>query len=309
MSIMARDLVPLSYRLANALIAFTAYLGKMLWPSSLAVFYPHPGTGVSWPLAAASLVVLAIASLLFFRQRRQRPYLLVGWFWYLGMLVPVIGIAQIGIQAYADRYTYLPLIGPFLMIAWLAGDVLPILPGYGRRALTLAAGAIVSVLAVTAAIQAGHWRDSVALFRHAVIVVPDNWFAYRSLGLALSDEGRPEEAMAVYREALRLRPRDARSHNDLGVELARQGRHQEAIEHYREAIHLWPGFAEVHNNLGNALAMTGQRNEAIEEYNKAIVLRPGWQVPRDNLRMLIERLPRSGQTRTVQSSDISAREQ
>jgi len=295
MSAMEHDLLPFAWRVANALLTYVSYLGKMLWPADLSILYLHPGVSLpGWKIAGSAAALLAV-SVLVMRQFRQRPYLAVGWYWYLGMLFPVIGVVQVGIQAMADRYTYLPLIGTCLMIAWSAGEVADHLGSAAKKALAAAAGAVLAVLLVISTVQAGHWRDSVSLFAHAASIDPGNWFVHRSLGMALSDAGRPADAVEAYRNAITLKPRDARAHNDLGVELAGLGRSEEAALHYREALRLRPDFAEACNNLGNALAMLGRRDEAIEQYRAAIRLRPGWTVARNNLQLLL-----AEQDRTIQ---------
>lgn len=287
MGAMERDLLPLGDRLANAVVAYAGYLGKTIWPSDLAIFYPHPGRTLPWWKVAGASAVLLGALLFGLRQRRSRPFLLIGWLWYLGMLVPVIGLVQVGIQAQADRYAYLPMIGPLIMIAWSAKAARPRTRDHWSMAVSFSSGAVLLILLAITAFQVGHWRNTVSVFQRAVEVAPDNWYAQRSLGSALAKRGLAEEAIDRYQAALRLRPRDSKAHNDLAVELAGRGRHQEAIERYQEALRIRPDFPEALNNLGNALAVTGRHDEAIERYREALGLRPGWTVARNNLQLLL----------------------
>ena len=285
MNLMERELLPFGVRLANALVSYAAYLEKTFWPLSLAFIYPHQGANLSGWKVALSVVVLVSVTLMVVRQFR-RPYLAVGWFWYVGMLVPVIGLVQVGKQAMADRYTYLPLIGIFIMIAWSLKDILSGASALRKKIIAGTAGVVLLVLLIAAIAQASYWRDYPTLLRHATKAVPDNWLAHRMLGNVLSESGSPEEAIAQYRESIRIQPWNSYGHNNLAVELARQGNYLEAIEHYREAIRIRPAYAEAYNNLGNALAALGRRDEAIEQYREAIRLRPGWAVARNNLQLL-----------------------
>lgn len=286
MNLMERELLPLGARLANTAVSYAAYLWKTFWPQSLAFIYPHQGANLSgWKVALSAAVLVSVTSMVL--RRIRRPYLAVGWFWYVGMLVPVIGLVQVGKQAMADRYTYLPLIGIFIMIAWRLQDLVSSAPSPRKKTIAGAAGAVLLVFLIAAIAQASYWRDYPALLRHATKAVPGNWLAHRMLGNVLSERGSPEEAIVQYRVSIRIQPWNAYGHNNLAVELAGQGRHLEAIEHYREAIRIRPDYAEAHNNLGNALAVSGRRVEAIEQYREALGLRPGWTVARDNLQLLL----------------------
>ncbi len=298
MTLMERELLPVGDRLANALVSYVAYVGKTFWPSSLTIFYPHPGRALPWWKITGSAAAFLAVLIVVLRQRKKRPFLAVGWFWYVGMLVPVIGLVQIGMQAMADRYTYLPLIGLFIMVAWSAEDALSLTGVFRKKVMALSAGAVLFSLTALTAVQAGHWRDTITIFRHATSVAPDNWVAHRLLGNALADRGLTDEAIAQYRESIRVQPRNSLAHLNLGVELARQGLHGEAIEHYREAIRIRPKLAEAYNNLGNALAVTGRRDEALERYREAIRLRPGWTVVRGNLELLLAEQESAGRGRS-----------
>jgi tetratricopeptide (TPR) repeat protein len=204
-TIASLEQVSLPDRLGNAALSYVAYLGKAFWPTGLAVFYPHTAGGHGAggvAIAAALLIGISIAA---WQQRRTRPYLGVGWLWYLVTLVPVIGIVQVGSQAMADRYTYLPLIGIALALVWGIADVCARLPGWGKLPVVIAT-LVIALLAATAAAQVRHWRDSEALFRHALAVTRDNHVAHSYLGTALLARGDTAAAIDHYREALRLRP-------------------------------------------------------------------------------------------------------
>jgi Flp pilus assembly protein TadD len=187
----------------------------------------------------------------------------------------------------ADRYTYLPLIGIFIMIAWSFNELVPKGSAHRNKFIAFTAGVVLSALLAAAIVQVSYWRDYPTLLRHATRAMPGNWLAHRMLGNVLAERGFPEEAIAQYRESLRIQPWNSYAHNNLAVELARQGKHQEAIDHYREAIRIRPAYAEAYNNLGNSLATLGRRDEAIEQYREAVRLRPDWTVVRNNLQLLL----------------------
>ncbi len=257
--------IPLGPRLANALVSGAWYLAKTFWPTRLSFFYPHPGALIApYPVALGG-VVLAGVTLLVLLQGRRRPFLSTGWFWYLGTLVPVSGLVQAGPQARADRYTYLPLVGIFLLIAW----GIPSLLGGRRRAL--AAVAVAGVLAVgllgaASRVQAGYWRDSETLFRRALAVTADNWLAHNALGAVLAADNRLDEAREHFREAVRLAPQFWKSHYNYGLALAAAGRYDEAVVQYQEVLRFQHGSAEVHRALGQALEQQGKLPGALEYY-------------------------------------------
>jgi len=279
------DHLPLGARLANALWSYLAYLGHTVWPSGLAVFYPHPGAAISWLKPVLSSVALAAITAAVLRRRRERPYLLAGWLWYLGTLVPVIGLVQVGEQAMADRYTYVPLIGIFVALSWLGWEAL------GRRDGRLAAAAlpVLLLLGIVAHAQVRVWQDSVTLFRHALAVTENNHTAHLNLGMALAERGDLEEAVRQYRETLRIRPDYAHAHNNLGVALSRLGDERGAIEQYREALRLDPANAEAHYNLGQSLVAAGRTGPALERFREAVRLDPDYVEARYNLGTLLAR--------------------
>ncbi len=305
---------PLSVRLANALMSYGIYLRKMVWPSDLTVLYPHPGMPAAAPLLLSVFVLLAI-SWMAIRGVRARPWLVVGWLWYLGSLVPVIGLVQIGQFSMADRFAYVPLIGVFVMVAWsIPGET----SGPRRRRLMTVIGVL--ILLVVAGItrqQVRHWRDSRALFTHALAVVGSHPLIHNSLGVALEDSGDTEAAIGHYREALRRNPGDAEIRSNLGAALmtvgeteaaeaylldalrrdgalkkakinlgnlyARRGALNAAIIQYRQALAIDPASATAYNNLGVALARKGDVTQAIAQFRRALELKPGYESAANNL--------------------------
>jgi Flp pilus assembly protein TadD len=262
---------PLDQRVANALAAYVGYIGKMLWPSGLAAFYPI--VRLTSGAAIWSAAVLGAVSYAVLRWSRKRPYLTVGWLWYLGTLLPVIGLVQVGSQAMADRYTYFPSIGLFVILAWGVRDLFAERP-HGRRLLPAAAGILVLVCAVAARAQVAYWTNSLTLWTHALDVDPGNDVAQYLLGDALVRGGRVTEALPHYHEALRLKPDNAEAHDSLGFALASQGKLDDAIPEYTEALRLKPAFAEAHANLGQALADCGKIQDAIAQFEEALRINP-----------------------------------
>jgi tetratricopeptide (TPR) repeat protein len=284
--------LPLSVRIANALVAYTGYLEKMVCPSGLAAFYPHPGFSLPMWKAAASGAVILIVSYLVIREMRGRPYLAVGWFWYIGTLVPVIGIVQVGSQAMADRYTYIPLIGIFIMIAW---GVPELLSRWKPRRIALAAaiGVVLVVLSYLTWTQVGYWRDGITLFGRAIEVVPENWLAYSNLGAALGQQGKTEEALTYQSEAIRIKPGYAEAHYNMAITLTSLGRKSEAINQYAETLRLKPDYVNARNNLGLLLAEAGRKEEAIAQYREALRVKPDYAEAMNNLGNALNSLERT----------------
>jgi len=266
-----RDLPPAA-RLGNALLSYAAYLGQTVWPRGLAVYYPLGSGELPALKVAGAFVILGAFSVAAFALRRRGPYLALEWCWFLGMLVPVIGLIHVGSQARADRYPYLPLIGPFLMAACLVGERRRTLPGRVWPPIA----SVAAILACTglSVAQAGYWRDSRTLFGRAVAVTRDKPLAHYNLGLALDLQGRPAEALGHYREALRLRPEFAEAHVGLGIVLTKNRRFADAERHFQEASRLPPGSFDARANLGNVLAAQGRYEEARLSYREALRLRP-----------------------------------
>jgi Tfp pilus assembly protein PilF len=277
----AGESLPLGARAGNALISYGRYWGKLFWPTDLAVVYPHPG---QWPLAQvvlAGAVILGISAL-FWAGRRRYPCLLMGWLWFCGTLVPVIQIIQTGSHAMADRYTYLPVLGGLILVTW---GLYELTRGWRFQtlALTVAGGVAISGCLVLTRQQIGYWRDSEALFRHALDVTENNDGAHNGLGIALDQKGQMEEAIHQFQEAIRLKPRYASAYCNLGIALNKNGQVDEAIRQFREAIRLKPDQAGAHYGLGIVLGRKGQMDEAINQYQQAIRLKPDYPKALNNL--------------------------
>ncbi len=285
-AIAAAEGILLPWRIGHAVVAYAAYLVQSVYPANLAVLYPHSGNSLPMWKIAAALLVLASATAVVFYRRRRNPYLLVGWLWYLVMLAPVIGLVQVGVQTRADRYTYLPQIGLCIALAWWAADVVRAWPAC-RWALGAASTLAVAVLAVVAARQTTHWRNSEALWTHALACTEGNSVAHCCLGLDLENRGRIQEAVAEYGRSLKTNPANIKAHNNLGVVLMNQGRFDEAIQHYREAIRLRSDRAEPYCNLGRALALMGQTDAAVAEYQKALKLKPDFADAHNGLGLIL----------------------
>ena len=264
---------PLGIRIENALVSYAHYIEKMLWPLGLANFYPHPGNTLSILEAAGSAALLFAISFLALRTIRSHPYLIVGWFWYLGTLVPVIGLVQVGSQGMADRYSYIPLVGLFLMMAWGVADLYE-RSGHLRPVIGLGCSVYLLLLVVLSVQQAGFWRNSLSLFGHALEVTSNNYLAHNNLGVALAAIGKTEEAVAHYGKALSINPTFALAHVNLGSALASQGKWEEATNHLVRAMQLRPDLFIAYTNLGIVLANQGKLTEAINQFNQAILLRP-----------------------------------
>jgi Flp pilus assembly protein TadD len=273
---------PLTIRIGNALVSYVSYMGKMIWPRSLAVFYPHPGTSLPWWQAIAAGLLLIFITIGVIRAGRQHAYLAVGWLWYLGTLVPVIGLVQVGAQALADRYTYVPLIGLFIMISWFIPDLLT---GWRHRGIALSGAAVtvVSALMVCTWMQLQHWKNDITLFEHALKVTANNYLAHDSLGNALAEQGKLDQAITHYSAALRIKPNSLNTHNTLGVAFLEGGDIDQAITHYYAALRLKSDSAETHNNLGVAFFSLGQLDKAIGHYLTAIKLDPTFSKAHNNL--------------------------
>ena len=310
------EIVPFKLRIANGLVSFVAYMGKMIWPQDLAVFYPHPISDLQiWKPVAAGLFLLIVSTVALWVAQRCR-YVLVGWLWYLGTLVPVIGLVQVGEQAMADRYTYVPLIGLFIVVVWGFADLVK---GWRSRRWVVSVSAAVMVLALMAGswLQVAHWKNSVKLFKHALDATSNNYVAHYNLGNALALQGKMTGAVSHYNKALQINPNFAEAHNNLGNALAlqgkltgatshynkalqinpdhaeahlnlavgldRQGKHQEAIQHYAEVLRISPHDAQSHNNLGVALAEQGRLKEAVAHFTEALRIDPNFKEAQRNL--------------------------
>jgi protein O-mannosyl-transferase len=274
--------LPWLWRAENAVVSYVRYIWQTLWPTRLTVFYPHPNNTLPvWEIifALGLLVGTTVAAIVV---RRERPYLFTGWFWYLVMLVPVIGLVQVGEQAHADRYTYLPHIGLFLLAVWGIADVTASRLSTSRIAV---AGTVMIIFALTCAafLQTRYWRNSETLWTHALAVTSDNDFAHNNLAYLLVDRGELDDAISHFEAAARIRSRKTDKHYNAGsafVEmnladaLARRGQSDEAMLHYDQAIRLEPNYADAYYNRGNVLFAKGRIDEAITDWEKTLQLQP-----------------------------------
>jgi Tfp pilus assembly protein PilF len=278
-AVISLEKVSLSYRLCNALMSYGRYLLKTVWPADLAVFYPLSGQLMRVRIAAiAAAIVLAALSWFAWQRRRACPYLLVGWLWFLGTLVPVIGLVQVGGAALADRYTYLPSIGVFIAAAFGLHDLAGRFPIFKVPAAAVAGLMLAGCLALTEN-QLRYWRDSQTLFARALAVTKDNDVAHTNLGVAFEQQGQLDEALAEYREAAKIAPERYQVHNNLGGLLDKMGKPDEARAEYREAVRLEPELPALHDGLGRELAELGRFSEAMSEFTNAARLDPAYPWP------------------------------
>jgi Flp pilus assembly protein TadD len=319
-AVMSVESLPLEARIGNALISYCRYLGKLFWPVGLAVYYPLRG---HWPVEEVLLAggLLVGITVLCVAMWRRYPFMLVGWFWFVGTLVPVIQLVQAGGVAIADRFTYIPSLGLLLLIIWSVYE-LTCRWRYQGLMLTVASCTVSVLCLLETRQQLGYWQDSEALFRHTLTITPKNYLAhnnlgtallkkdqideaisqfqetirlapdyvnaYNNLGIALGEKGRLDEAINQLRAAIRLKPDFGDAHDNLGIALGRQGQMREAITQFREAVRLNPDYADVHNNLGIALGRNGQVDEAISQFQEAVRLNPGYIEAKNNLARALE---------------------
>lgn len=310
------DSLPLLTRAANSAVSYVAYIAKTIWPNRLAVCYPHPGTSVSMLAAAGALTLLVLITFVAVRGARRRPYVPVGWLWYLITLLPVIGLVQVGPQAMADRYSYVPLTGLFIIVAWGIADMLPA-RGALRRLLPWAAAGVAALLLICTHYQIQAWRSAYTLADHAIRVTDRNSWAYYLRGVAVHREGKTEEAINDFRTALELQPDFAAAHNDLGAVLIATGQTEEGMRHLESArdlghdspmlhynlacgyldmqmldeaeeqclnaLSLDPEYADAHNVMGLILQARGRLDEAISHFRSAVASDPRKADPHGNL--------------------------
>jgi tetratricopeptide (TPR) repeat protein len=307
---------PLMVRIANALVAYLGYIGKMFWPTNLAVIYPHPGMPPEWRSMIAGILLAGITGLAL-KFAKSKPWFIVGWLWFLGTLVPVIGLVQVGTQAIADRYTYMPLIGLFIMLAWAGPDLLKRFR-YQKVGLAVITTLVTIVLTIVSWGQVKTWQSSVTLFERALAVTKGNYVAHHnigqyhlkagrlseaidhftnaveinpkfelahlSLGVALSRQGKIDDAIRFYTRALALKPDYVLAYNNLGNARYRQGKYREAISHYLQAIQIDPDYAEAYNGIGAALIRLGETDKALVFFKKALKINPDHTAAQNNLK-------------------------
>ena len=265
--------LPILERINNAVVSYVLYISQMLWPVRLAVFYPHPENRLPlWEIICSLLLLISI-SVVAIALRRQRPYLVTGWLWYLGMLVPVIGLVQVGWQGRADRYTYLPQIGLYIAVIWAAAD-LTALWRYQRTIASTAAMLAIGVLSWRAWAQTGYWHDSETLFRHALAVTKNNDVAENNLGIVFLRQGKLDDAISLLQAAVDLRPDNSPAHENLAKALLQNGEVEDALIHYQQLLKLQPDNIEVHNIVGTVLIQQGRLREGVEEWQKVLAIQP-----------------------------------
>jgi len=275
------DQFPFFVRVSNAFISYGAYIRKMLLPWDLATPYSHLGLMQYWLTGLCAVLILLI-SIIVFKRMKVQPYLPVGWLWYLGTLVPVIGLVQIGAHAMGDRYTYLPLVGLFIMLVWGVSDlILPL--RNGRYALAFLGSALLVSMMFLSYRQVDYWKDTITLSRHAIAVTEGNYLAHNNLGGALDREGKADEAIRHYREAIRIMPSYADAWYNIGTTMAKQGKSAQAIPFYEKALQYQPQFVEAYNNLGTALLNRGKYEESITCFKKSLQIDPKYAEAYNNI--------------------------
>jgi Flp pilus assembly protein TadD len=278
--------LPVSYRIANAIVSYAHYLVKALWPCRLAVFYPLQKWSTG-EIAGAGAILLGVSAWVIWRARRE-PQFVVGWLWYLGTLVPVIGLVQAGSQSMADRYTYLPLIGVFTMAAWLIPNAA--LGKKVERMITAGVAAVILILyAVLCRWQIQYWSNGVTLFEHALAVTTNNWVAHNNLGAALKLSGKRKEAAREFAEAVRINPKDPYAQVNLGIALLEVGQISDAIPHLEQAVRIMPESAVAQNTVGVAYLNAGEVQKATAHFERAMELDPGSADPHYNLGLILRR--------------------
>lgn len=281
-AIVSTGTIPIGLRITNALVSYAQYLGEMTWPHELTVLCSFPQAHPLSQVAAAAFLLVGVSVVAVYAARR-RPYLLVGWLWYLGTLLPVIGLMQLGgLQSMADRFTYIPMVGILIGVAWGVAGAMAV-RSRTRVAVIAGAVAVVCACAMATRVQLQYWKNSVTLLSHAVEVTSGNFLAQGNLGVALCNQGRVEEGTAHLVEAVRLSPDFAYAHQQLGRAWFLLGRTNEGIDHLRRAVTLDPGSAAAHNNLGVALLKEDRLKEAAAEFAEAVRLQPDYALARVDL--------------------------
>ncbi len=276
------DKLPFGLRMENAVVSYVTYLWQMIHPSGLACLYPNPTNYLPPGQVAGALGLLLAISGAVWAFRKTKPWLVVGWLWYVGMMIPVIGIVQISYYAHADRYTYLPQIGLYVLLTWTAADLCA---GWRHRRVVLS-GLSTIILAASifcARTQTSYWRNGESLWTHTLACTSDNAKAHNNLGNALLQKGNVNDAITHYQEALQIKPDYAEAYNNLGNALFQKGNVDEAIVHFQKALQIKPDYAEAHDNLGNALFQQGNVDEAITHYQRALQIKPDDAKAHNNL--------------------------
>jgi tetratricopeptide (TPR) repeat protein len=298
--------LPVSERVSNAFVAYVVYIRQMFWPTRLAVFYPHPENRLPvWEISLAMIVLVGITAAAFVF-RKKAPYFVTGWLWYLGMLVPVIGLVQVGWQGHADRYTYLPQIGLYIAVTWSVPDLTRSWR-FQRIALGAVAVLIVTVLGWCAWLQTSYWRDSETLFTRALAVTSNNDVALNNLGIVFLDKGQLDDAISKLQAAIDLRPENAPAHDNLAKAFLKKGKVAEAMVHYRRFLELEPANVEARNTLGTALIQQGHVREAIDQWQKVLATQPENGNAASNLAWVFATCPEDSIRDATRAVELGAR--
>ena len=279
--------MPFTARAANALISYTAYISKMIYPTHLAVMYPHQGADFVLWYALVSLGIVTLITILAVSLGRRKPYIFLGWFWYLVTLLPVIGLVQIGRQAMADRYTYLPSIGFFIMVTWGAAE-LAAKRRFLRLGLGISAVIVIALFTISTRKQIEYWHNNFTLFERALKVTGDNPAMLYNMGVVMETEHQPDLAMICYRNVLKLKPNHFEAHNNIGNILVLRGDIDDAVAHIRRALEINPEYPQAHNSLGTVLLAQGNLSEALVHFRRAVELMPGSVEMRHNLASVLQ---------------------
>ncbi len=266
---------PLQTRIANAFISYASYIGKAIWPLNLSVFYPHQGGFISIWYSSASVLIIAVSIFIAVNTLKKYPYITVGLFWFLLTLLPVIGIIQVGNQAMADRYTYIPLTGTFIIFAWGGSDLLKKLT-HRKVVSALIAITVLSALTMISFLQTTHWKNSITLFENAVKVTENNWLAHNNLGIALFNERKLDKAIYHYKEALNIKPDTVEAIKNLGIAMSEKGNFKEAAQYFSKTLVINPEDWDAHYKLGRILVKKEKINEAMSHFAEVIRINPGY---------------------------------
>jgi len=283
-AVAALEICSFGMRLANAIVAYVAYLGKMIWPMNLAILYPHPGMRPLWQVIGAVVVIVGISAVAFL-WARLRPWLLTGWLWYLGTLIPVIGLVQVGIQSMADRYAYIPLIGIYMVLVWGFHEVLN---QWRIPRLAFAGQAVLALLTFIAWHQVRYWENSITLYSHALEITDANWFVHNGLGNCYAKTNQIDKAINHYQEAIRIKPDYFEAFNNMGTVMAKMKRRDEAVAYFSNALRYNPDSEFAHNNLGRLQAEQKEYRKAIWHFREALRIKPDYPGAKHNLQVVLK---------------------
>ncbi len=283
--------IPFKERLANAAVSYVQYLKMTFFPKGLAIFYPHQMKELNIVMIVVSVVILVTVSVVAWKKKEKHPFLFVGWCWFLGTLVPVIGVVQVGMQAMADRYMYIPLIGISIMIAWGAKELLKD-SVHNRMIFKIAFVAVTIAMMGCTYMQVGKWKDNKTLFEHTLAVTSDNYLAHHNIGTELLDEEKLDEAIQHFREVIRIMPTYSATYNNLGVALAKSGKLNEAETIWIKAIEIEPSRADVYSNLGHLYQTQGNASKAMQNFETALRLDPNFVDAHYNYGSLLAKMGR-----------------